>query len=289
MYADRNIAILCHTLSGNGKALAIARETAGILSKRGINHTLYINEWPEDFLTFSEIWISGGDGTIHHYINRYNPEKWPVALIGGGTGNDLKTYLYGKNKTEDHIAMLLDHYEDHQIDLGNCNGNLYANSLGIGFDGDVLKNMMSIRKIGGHLGYLIAVIKTIFTFREKTFVVTFSDKKFKIQPVILAVSNSRLTGGGFVIAPKASLMDGYLDLMYTDPLPWWKRLWVLPKVEKGSHLLLSCVKHEHVTSVKIVPEGEVMYQIDGELMAADSFDIKIHDKKLKLRLFTSLK
>ncbi|MBK8623614.1 MAG: hypothetical protein IPN79_18130 [Saprospiraceae bacterium] len=284
MDSSKNIAILCHKLSGNGKGLSIARETAGILDNLGINHTLFINQWPNDFLSFSEIWISGGDGTIHHYINKYNPEQWPVALIGGGTGNDLKTFLYGKNNIEDHIRNLLNHYNDDYIDLGNCNGILYANSLGIGFDGDVLKNMMSIRKIGGHLGYLIAVIKTIFTFREKTFVVSFSDKKLKIQPVILAVSNSRLTGGGFIIAPKASLMDGYLDLMYTDPLPWWKRLWVLPKVEKGNHLLLSSVHHEHVQQIQIKPTSEVMFQIDGELMSADKFDIKIHDKKLKLRL-----
>lgn len=285
MESPKHIAILCHELSGNGKGAKIARETAEILKKKSVSHQLFINDWPEKTNGFSEIWIAGGDGTIHQYINHYHTSDIPVALLGGGTGNDLKNFLYGNLPLEKHVTKLLEP-KLIKIDLGRCNERLYVNSLGIGFDGDVLQNMSSIRLIGGHLGYLVAVIKSIMTFREKRFRIHFHDEEKTIHPVILAISNSRLTGGGFIIAPKSSLQDGLLDLMYTDPMPWWKRLFVLPKVEKGKHLDLEEVYHYYVNEINISADQEVYYQIDGELLKAKEFRIRMDEKKLTLNAGT---
>jgi diacylglycerol kinase family enzyme len=168
------------------------------------------------------------------------------------------------------------------IDVAKCNTHYYVNSLGIGFDGIVLKKMDTIRWIGGHLGYLLAVIKVLFTFKEFSFQLDLKDLKKRISPVILAVSNAQLTGGGFKIAPKAALTDEKLDLLYTDPLPWWKRLMVLPKVEKGKHLPYPFVYHMHVNSVEITCDQIVPYQLDGELYEDRLFVIQISDWKLQL-------
>ncbi len=168
------------------------------------------------------------------------------------------------------------------IDIAQCNTHYYVNSLGIGFDGIVLKKMDTIRWIGGHLGYLLAVIQVLFTFKEFSFQLRSHDVKKSIKPVILAVSNAQLTGGGFKIAPKATLTDEKLDLLYTDPLPWWKRLMVLPKVEKGQHLPYPFVYHRHVKAVEITCDQMVPYQLDGELYEDRHFDIRISDWKLNL-------
>lgn len=278
------ILILTHAFPGNGKGQMIAGKTKCILDKLNIANELWDEIWPEELSKFESVWIAGGDGTVFYFINHYKNFSLPVGLLGGGTGNDLKTHLYGSLPLEMHIQKLLDsHWQE--IDIGNCNGEFYVNSLGIGFDGEVLKNIHSIRKLGGHLGYLLAVIKVIFTFKERTFILETSEKTWNIQPVILAVSNSVLTGGGFKIAPAASLSDRKLDLLYTKPLAWWKRLWILPKVEKGTHLTHSAVYHHHVSQVRIKSEHDVMYQIDGELKKSKEFDIFISNEKLKILLF----
>ncbi|MBK8855611.1 MAG: YegS/Rv2252/BmrU family lipid kinase [Saprospiraceae bacterium] len=277
----KNIAILCYEKAGNGKSVKISTQVFEILQMKNVPSTLFINEWPDSVQNFSEIWIGGGDGTIHYYINTYKNFDLPIALLGGGTGNDLTKYLYGDENIESRIEKLLVQ-NIIEIDMGNCNGQYYVNSLGIGFDGDVLQNMNSIRKIGGHLGYLLAVIKSIFSFKEIRFEIKYHNTVKTIHPVILAVSNSTMTGGGFLIAPKASLQDGKLDLLFTEPLPWWKRLWVLPKVEKGKHIGLPYVYHHHADTVEIKTNKDVYYQIDGELKMDSGFLIKISPEKLKI-------
>lgn len=279
MNTQKNIAILSHIASGNGKGAAIALKVKSMLDHWHIENKLFQNEWPDEIKNFTNVWVAGGDGTVFQFINKYPGLEIPVAFLGGGTGNDLKNHLYGDLPVEQHVDKLLQggHFE---MDLGWCNGQLYANSLGIGFDGEVLKNMGAIRWIGGHLGYLLAVIKSIFSFKEIQFEINVNGTTKIIHPVILAISNSRLTGGGFIIAPKSSLQDGLLDLLYTEPLPWWKRLMVLPSVEKGKHLKYTYVHHQYITEITIAAHQEVMYQIDGELKSASHFSIYMAEKKL---------
>lgn len=252
-----------------------------MLDHKKIENQLFQNEWPDEIKQFSTIWVAGGDGTVFQFINKYPGLDLPVAFLGGGTGNDLKNHLYGDLPVEQHVDNLLRGLS-FEMDLGWCNGQLYANSLGIGFDGAVLKNMAAIRWIGGHFGYLLAVIKSIFSFKEIEFEINVSGTITIIHPVILAISNSRLTGGGFIIAPKSSLQDNLLDLLYTEPLPWWKRLLVLPSVEKGKHLKFPYVYHQHITEIKITTKQEVLYQIDGELKSASHFSIHVAEKKLRV-------
>jgi diacylglycerol kinase (ATP) len=278
---QNNIAILSFDKAGNGKAIKISKHVCGILQRKNILVSLFINDWPDSLQNFTEIWIGGGDGTIHYFINKYKKFDIPIALLGGGTGNDLTKFLYGDENIELRVEKLLKR-NIILIDMGHCNGQYYVNSLGIGFDGDVLQNMNSIRKIGGHFGYLVAVIRSIFTFKEIRFEIKYHGQVKIIHPVILAVSNSTMTGGGFLIAPKASLQDERLDLLFTEPLPWWKRLQVLPKVEKGKHLDLPYVYHTHIEKVEIKASQDVFYQIDGELKKDHTFIISMSSEKLKI-------
>ena len=78
-----------------------------------------------------------------------------------------------------------------------------------------------------------------------------------------------------MVSPKASLTDGLLDLVLCEKLPVFKRLRYLPVIEKGKHLDLPFIHYTHEQEVRIECSHEVFAQIDGELMSAASFDIKV--------------
>ena len=164
----KNVAILANTTAGKGKSKQISiwlQEQLITLNKLS---TIYDLEWPSDadLNQYSDAWVIGGDGTINYFINKYPNCKIPITLFCGGTGNDFAWKLYGNVKIEQQLATILA-ANPKPIDAAKVNGKLYINCLGVGFDGEILQSMKSIRFIGGHYGYLLAVIFKIFFFKEQ--------------------------------------------------------------------------------------------------------------------------
>lgn len=270
----RCILLLINSRSGKGKALAIAATAEKELLQTGISFKKYLDDWPATQEGFSETWLIGGDGTVNYFINRYPGSRIPLAIFKGGTGNDLAWKLYGNISLQEQINLVL-HADPQKIDLGSCNGQLYANSLGIGFDGEVLRSMDTVRWLGGHLGYLFVVIKKIFSFKEFSFRISAGTKSLNKKFLLVIINNSTRTGGGFMVSPKASLTDGKLDMVLCGQLPVLKRLRYLPVIEKGKHLDLPFIHYSHEDSVKIECDKEIYAQIDGELISGKGFDIKV--------------
>ena len=279
---EKNIAILVNPTSGKGKAVKIAKQLSEQLTEKTILHNLFDHEWPLVFLGFTEIWIVGGDGTMNYFLNYYKNNQLPLAIFKGGTGNDFAWKLYGNISLEQQVELVLK-AEAKPIDAGQCNDKLYANSLGIGFDGEVLKSMNAIRLLGGHLGYLWIVIRKIFTFKEFTFSIQSTNKKFNERFLLVIVNNSSRTGGGFMVSPKASLTDGKLDMILCKPLSLFKRLKYLPVIEKGKHLDQPFIYFHQEQEVYIECEKELLAQLDGELISGKSFNIKILPGRLLIK------
>jgi diacylglycerol kinase family enzyme len=89
------------------------------------------------------------------------------------------------------------------------------------------------------------------------------------------ITNSTTTGGGFMVSPEAKINDGKLNMVLCKPLPVFKRVKNLPIIEKGKHLAKNFILHQEVHRIKIDCEKETHAQIDGELISATSFDIKV--------------
>ena len=71
MPVEKNISIVCNQLAGGGRAVALGKKIAGELQNRSISATLYVEEWPDDFNQFTDVWIIGGDGTLNYFFNQY--------------------------------------------------------------------------------------------------------------------------------------------------------------------------------------------------------------------------
>lgn len=244
------------------------------LQQRKIHFTFFAGDWPLSLELFTEVWLAGGDGTVNYFINKYPQLQIPFSVFKGGTGNDFAWKLHGDITLEQQVELVLNAAAK-RVDAATCNGRLYVNSLGIGFDGEVLKSIGTIRWLGGHLGYLLIVLKKIFSFKELSFRITTSSGTVSQKYLLVITNNSSRTGGGFMVSPKASLIDGMLDLVLCEKLPVLKRLRYLPVIEKGKHLNLPFIHYTHEAYVKIDCGREVFAQIDGELISGASFDIKV--------------
>ena len=273
----QTIVLLINPLANKKRIETISSQISISLSQRKIDFIFFTEDWPSEINIYKEVWLIGGDGTVNYFINSYTNIVVPIVIFKGGTGNDFAARLYGKINTAKQIAKVLG-ANPRKVDAAECNGRRFINGVGIGFDGEVLKSMKAIRLLGGHLGYLWIVVRKILSFKEGYFKIRSEENNFSAKYLLVMITNSTTTGGGFIVSPEAKIDDGQLNMILCKPLPVLKRLKYLPVIEKGKHLDKDFILHKEIREIKIVCEKETLAQIDGELISAKTFDIKVLPK-----------
>jgi Sphingosine kinase and enzymes related to eukaryotic diacylglycerol kinase len=282
MQLEETIVLLINPLGNKKRIGKIIDQISAALSKKKISFTCFTDPWPVEINIYKEVWLIGGDGTLNYFLNFYKDIQIPIVLFKGGTGNDFSTKLYGNITVDEQIDKVLK-AEVKLIDAAECNGRKFINGVGIGFDGEVLRSINSIRLLGGHLGYLWVVLRKIFSFKEKYYQIQYGSTNLSEKFLLVMITNSTTTGGGFIVSPEAKINDGKLNMVLCKPLKVFKRLKYLPVIEKGKYLHKYFILHKEVTDIKIICEKETLAQIDGELISAKSFQIKVLPKQYQFK------
>jgi len=272
----KSIAILGNPKAGKGKSNHIANWLKEKLHTKNIPSTVYSTNWPteNELNTFSDCWIIGGDGTINYFINNYPNCKLPLALFNGGTGNDFAWKLYGSISIESKFEHVMN-ASPKRIDAGKVNQYLFINCLGIGFDGEIVQSMNAIRFLGGVIGYQLAVLYKIITFKESKIKIETTDEQWDEKFLLALIVNSPRAGAGFYIAPTAEINDGALNMVLCKKMPVWKRLFYLPIIKKGKHLHYPFIIHRLGKQFSIDIKKELPIQMDGELFHSKRLNVEI--------------
>lgn len=270
----KNIAIVCNPLAGVGRSVTLADVLAEKLTYKNIAHTIFKDAWPQHFDGFTDVFISGGDGTLNYFINQYPGIKLPLVIFKGGTGNDFHWLLYGNKTVEEQLESVL-HSELKPVDIGKCNGRYFINGIGIGFEGEVAKALIGKKKRPGKTSFLITILTKIFTYHSKKYSIRSAEKALTGKKLLVDISNGRRAGGGFHIAPSAKADDGLFDIVIVDALNSWQRLRYLPVIEKGKHLHLPFINHFRATNIDVESDGLIQYHLDGEYYEAKKLEIEI--------------
>jgi diacylglycerol kinase (ATP) len=277
---EKKIAIVCNKLAGVGRSIVLADKIASELLSRQIPHSLFKENWPAVFDDFTDVWISGGDGTLNYFVNHYPGINLPLVIFKGGTGNDFHWLLYGEVSVEEQIQLVLN-TEPKPIDLGRCNEKFFLNDIGIGFEAAVAKGLRGKKKKAGKTSFMIMILKKIFSYRSKPYHI-WSDTMLinKGKYLIVDVNNGSRAGGGFQIAPEARADDGLLDLILIKAMPPIERLRWLPVIEKGKHLNRSFISYSRTKRVVIESDETIESHLDGEYYTCKRMEIEILPAKL---------
>ena len=91
---------------------------------------------------------------------------------------------------------------------------------------------------------------------------------------MINIMNGKTLGGGFGVAPEASLSDGKLDLNIVKEIAPLKRLYYVPIIKKGNHIDLPFIKYRQGDKVEILSPQLLPSHIDGEYFSSDHFIIE---------------
>lgn len=283
MPVEKNISIVCNRLAGGGRAVSIGKRIAGELQSRSIKHSLHVGDWPENFNSFTDVWISGGDGTLNFFFNKYPGIRLPLVVFNGGTGNDVHSLLYKNKSFEEQLEIALT-ASPKLIDAGRCNEKYFMNGVGIGFEGSVAKSLTGKKKTKtGKAAFMSTILRKVFFYSSKKYKTISDEYKVESQSLLISVMNGHRAGGGFHIAPSSAIDDGLLDVVMVEKLHPFRRLRWLPVIEKGKHLELPFIKHFRTKKLIITSEQPMDTHLDGEYYSAKRLEIEVLPAKYLFR------
>ena len=231
----------------------------------------------------TEIIVLGGDGTLNYVVNEIQTKQFPISILSLGTGNDSVKSLHGESNFEKQVDIAI-HGKIRKFDLGLCNGRAFVNGVGIGFDGEVVREMEEKKsKRGGRLDYLYTVLRIVAGYKEKKISFTMDGQTFERKILLMTISNGTTFGGGFVINPFAKANDGFLDVCILNEIKPLMRFWHLPKLKFGTHHRLKQTEFFLTKKVIINPSHDLIAHLDGEAIGHPPFEISIVQDALLVR------
>jgi diacylglycerol kinase (ATP) len=221
---------------------------------------------------------AGGDGTINEVANGLYDhseasasgdtvgEAPRLGLVPLGTANDLAHTLGIPTEIAAAIRTAVEG-EPLRINVGRVNGRCFLNVSTGGFGAEATGAAdAGAKRSFGTLAYLFEAIKRFAALEPASATFRAGEVLYDGPFLIFAVGNSRRTGGGTEITPRAEVGDGLLDLCIVKEVSRVEFLGLLPDLRAGEHLEHPAVIYRQVRSLEVSAEVELFVNADGEPM-----------------------
>jgi len=97
----------------------------------------------------------------------------------------------------------------------------------------------------------------------------------EMEMEMFAVCNSRMVGGGRLIAPHAVIDDGVLDVCVVEAMPTLDFISLLTSVSSGDHIEDPRVVYFHAREIDFHFDRTIKVNTDGEVLEADTCRYRI--------------
>mgnify|MGYP001157334626 FL=1 len=227
----------------------------------------------------------GGDGTINEIINEIKERKFKIAIVPIGSGNGIARHFNIPLDISKSLDLILRHNYTY-VDIGKVNESLFLGNVAFGIGADFIKNYHKIKN-KGLVGYFLAFIKTIFSIKEKQFIIDIDGETIISTPLILIVSNTNQQGYNFTVTPKAKTDDGLLDMFIVENRSFFKNIINVFKIVLGLNFYPGKSIYKKIENLNITPQKPIKnIQIDGENLNVNDGIYKIKSVKKTLQLIT---
>ena len=227
----------------------------------------------------------GGDGTINEIINEIKERKFKIAIVPIGSGNGIARHFKIPLDISKSLDLILRHNYTF-VDIGKVNESLFLGNVAFGIGADFIKNYHKIKN-KGLAGYFLAFIKTIFSIKEKQFIIDIEGERIISTPLILIVSNTNQQGYNFTVTPKAKTDDGLLDMFIVENRSFFKNIINVFKIVLGLNFYPGKSIYKKIENLNITPQKPIKnIQIDGENLNVNDGIYKIKSVKKTLQLIT---
>jgi diacylglycerol kinase (ATP) len=289
--------LILNPVAGADRALDHAARLSATLSERFGPMEVAITAGPGDAESAAaravddgctHVFVAGGDGTLNEALNGVvsqagGLDQVTFGIIPLGTGNDFARALGIPAEIDDAIASLMRANVVH-VDAGRLNDRIFINVSGGGFIAEVSEAVTpQLKSIAGRLAYLVGGAQTLLDFEpvRMTLAAEPGGQRVGAGVYAFAVCNSRMIGGGRLIAPHASLDDGLLDVCVIDAMPTLEFVALLRRVADGGHLDDPRVRYLRASRATMQFDRRILVNTDGEVLETDRCEYEVLPKAVR--------
>lgn len=233
---------IVNPISGAGKGRAVAAHLESWIEADGHNAEIRLSERPGHATELARkalqeevtaVVAVGGDGTVNEVARALIGSPAALGVIPIGSGNGLARHLDLPLKP--HAAYR--HFwraGNRLIDTGTVNDQPFVMLAGVGFDACVAREFARSTS-RGLVHYARLVIGHFNRYPETTYRISLGNGPWQEREAfMLTLANGSQFGNDFLIAPKASVTDGFLDLCTLKKFSWWQTPGLARRMRNGS-------------------------------------------------------
>jgi lipid kinase YegS len=214
----------------------------------------------------------GGDGTINAVVNALvgkgrKPPRATMGILPLGTAND---FAHGLGLPVDDLGQCLEiacRRPARQIDVGRANKKCFINVASGGFGAEITAttSVKAKKALGGGAYTLRGLIKAFNLKPYEGRLLIPGEEPVEGSMLVMTVGNSNLAGGGFDVAPDASLDDGLLDVAAVTYHPQDSELKTLAKELKApTSPDNEILYYRQLSEFTIEADVPIHFNLDGE-------------------------
>lgn len=237
---------------------------------------------------FNTFVVVGGDGTLNKVAEVIKGSRGRIIPYPSGTGNDFVKSLGKEHVTAYHVVdCIYERCKNIEVDIGYVKIKnkkyIFINSLGIGFDADVLNTLPKIPLLRGDALYMTSVIINLFRKKGRRLRYKKKDVVKEGEYVVFDIGNGKFLGGGFKLFPKSSFNDGklsYIGIKNSNIFKGIKALWDILREKIYTNPLIETGEFE---KIELKFDRKVPFHTDGDIREkSDFFEVGLLREKLEI-------
>lgn len=219
----------------------------------------------------TQIVACGGDGTVAACAIALDGRDIPIAIIPTGTTNVLAFELGLPTHPVRAARALAAPMRPVPFRTWSANGTLMLLQLGIGFDGQLLRQTpRAVKRALGFIGVAASAFRTGLVYRFPEMRVTGELEDGRERSVVVTsvmVANCKRWAGRHLTVPTADPNDDLVDVLLLQfrTFPQLAAFWLRIIVPGSLHLRLPFVEHVRMRRLQVEGlSGSVAAHVDGE-------------------------
>jgi len=228
----KRIAFIINPISGNKRLQEIKRTLPELVKtlldarqwSATISYTAYASHATELAQQYARegyeaVVACGGDGTVNEVACGLRDTSTAMGILPMGSGNGLARHLHIPMDLHKAIE-LLNHAHPASIDYGLANNRLFVCCCGAGLDAEVAERFAGCKQ-RGFLTYIFSTVRLLFTYRPQTYQLLGDKINHTQRAFLITFANANQWGNNALIAPRADVSDGLLDIAIMSPYALW--------------------------------------------------------------------